>query len=196
MKSQSYPLTEAEAVKYFDKVLAYADAKFAEKFNKLAAKGDFFSLAPTRLDKATVVQFDSPVMPKAPQVPSGDGKYLVSEIKNLNADLAQLVLRRAQNLQHPTIYLHEPYLTKDEPNDELSKNLTAVENRLFFVQPLKSVSAEELQDKIHNYSVTWHSLLILVDQKNIEKSLNSLLSDAALIAVGAYKGESHLYWTI
>jgi hypothetical protein len=195
MQPHRYPLKSAQALPHFAKTLAYADSTISEKFQTMSTKGQFFSLAPEGLDDEIVLNFDGCVMPAFPKIPSNDGKYLISEITTLTFDLASVILQRAQRMKSPTLYLHEPYLKKDEPNTELSKALTAVGEHLFFMKPIRSVSAGELEDKIHNYSVTWHSLAILVDKKEPEPNLELLLSDAVLITVGAYKGESYLYWT-
>jgi len=195
VKSQSYPLKPSDALSRFIETLAYADRDFAEAFRDQSMKGSFFSLAREGLTGETLLRFDASMMPPSPKIPAGHGEYLVSEVKCLNFDMATIILQRARVLKHPTLYLHEPYLKQNEPN-ELSKALTAVGDRLFFVKGLETVSAKELEDRIHNYSVAWHSLALLVDRKELEPTLDSLLSDAVLIAVGAYDGESHLYWTI
>jgi hypothetical protein len=194
MEAQSYSLNISQVLPHFAETLAYVDSSWAEKFKNIATKGTFFSLASRGLKNEVVLEFDNSMLPPSPKIPSGDGKYLVSEIKNLKFNLASIILQHASSLKSPVLYLHEPYLKKDEPNTKLSKALTVVGDHLFFIKPLKMITPEELEDRIHNYSVTWHSLAILVDQKELETSIDSLLSHALLIAVGAYKGESHLYW--
>jgi hypothetical protein len=196
MKSRSYSLNSSNALSYFTETLAHVDREFSEAFRNEFVKGGFLSLAREGMTEEALLRFGSGLMPPSPKTPTADGKYLVSEVKTLVLDMAKIILERARELRNPTLYLHEPYLKQNEPNTELSQALTAVDGRLFFVQALESVTPEELEERIYNYSVPWHSLALLVDRKELEPDLSSLMSDAVLIAVGAYDGESHLYWKI
>lgn len=200
--TQLYPLTSDEARLHFTETLDWFGAARASMFNEeLAAKGSFATLAPENIARTTLLNFKQTILPPQPSIQSADGRYRLTPIKSLHADLAIQVELHSRKMKNPVLYIHEALEKKSEAH-EFTRSLSTIGDFTFFILHLTRMSgdeitplgADEIDDVIHLHTLSWHSLLFLMDQKDSVTSVTTLITESDVIAVGAYGGESYLLW--
>ena len=90
------------------------------------------------------------------------------------------------------VLLHEPYLTLNDPS-EIARELTKIDSALYKQLLPADVQDADLVREIGRFTVSWHALVILLEhQEPLE--IKHIIQSAKVMAVGAYKGESYVYW--
>jgi hypothetical protein len=162
-----------------------------EHFIKVMDQGDFFALAPEGATEDRLNQFRTGGL-----FPHGTayerGKYRIVEVPYHADMLVPIVQEHARNLQHPMVLLHEPYLTEEDKTPNLLE-LKKIDDALYKVLPADQARSVDLVTEIHCFTVSWHALVILTEQEEPLR-IRRIVDNAKLVAVGAYKGESYVYW--
>ena len=90
------------------------------------------------------------------------------------------------------VLLHEPYLTLNDPS-EITRELTKIDSALYKLLLPTDVQNADLVREIGRFTVSWHALVILLKHQEPHE-ITHIIQSAKLMAVGAYKGESYVYW--
>jgi hypothetical protein len=188
----SHKISGSDVVSHFLSTMDTAGDRVKEHFGALADAGDFYSLAPRDVAKDRLKQFRAGgVFPAGPSY--SVGKHLVREVPNHSEELALVVEHHAATLQNPIVLLHEPYLTPMDKS-EIAHELIRIDGAFYKIVRLRQAPAANLAQDIGRFTVSWHALIILADDANDTFELARIVQSAKLIAVGAYDGESYVYW--
>ncbi len=187
----SHRLNRNDAISHFRLTLETAGTGAQEQFLRVSDSGDFFALAPKGQTEDRLRQFQAGGL-----FPLGklykQGEYTIREVTYHADALAPLVKRHAKKLRRPIVLLHEPYLTERD-NTEIVRELTKIDSALYKVVLPDEVATADLARDIGRFTVSWHTLVILTEREE-SLQIEGIMRDAMLVAVGAYKGESYIYW--
>jgi len=191
-KVVSHQIHGGEVIAHFLSTLETGGEGAQEHFIGVADQGDFFALGPEDATQDRLKQFHTGGL-----FPHGTayerGKYRIVEVPYHADMLVPIVRKHARNLRHPMVLLHEPYLTEKDKTPTLLE-LTKIDNALYKVLPASQARSRDLVTEIHRFTVSWHALVLLIEHDEEPLRIRRIVDSAKLVAVGAYKGESYVYW--
>jgi hypothetical protein len=194
MKSQPLPFSSAQD--YVAACLKGVDGELASTFLQRAG-GKFYSIAPVNAAGSDYTDFKHGGFVKAGEHQEVDN-FIVQKLSQAPAEyLAAIVKRYVAEKNNSVAIVHEPYL---RPGDEtpLANSLQSIGSNYFKLFNVRGMSSESLTTEILNHTVSWSFLLLLLkdipDFSPGEAQYKRVASDAWFIAVGAYDGESYVYW--
>jgi hypothetical protein len=191
IKVVSHQIDRGDAIAHFMSALETGGEGAREQFITVAEQGDFFALGPEDATQDRLKRFRTGGL-----FPHGTayerGKYRVVEVPYHADRLASVIWEHARHLHHPMVLLHEPYLTENDKTPKLLE-LTKIDDALYKVLPGSDPRSIDLVTEIHRFTVSWHALVILTEHEE-PLGIRRIVDSAKLVAVGAYKGESYVYW--
>lgn len=189
----SHKISGSDVISYFLSTMETGGDQVAERFRALAGIGDFYSLAPPGVAEERLTQFRTGgLFPAEPSYTIGS--HQVREVPNHSAELARVVEQRVATLQNPVVLLHEPYLTPSNEKSRIARELIGIAGAFYKVIRLRPSASVNLAQEIGRFTVSWHALIILADDASVPLELSQAMRSADLVAVGAYDGESYVYW--
>lgn len=190
-KVVSHQLHGREVIAHFLSTLETGGGGAQEHFAKVTDRGQFFALAPEDATEDRLKQFGTGGL-FPPGTAYHQGKYRLVQVSKHGDMLVPIIWEHAGKLAHPMVLLHEPYLTEKDKTPKLLE-LTKIDGGLYKVLPTDQARNVDLVTEIHRFTVSWHALVILTEHEE-PLGIQRILDTAKLVAVGAYKGESYVYW--
>ncbi len=201
MNVKPYPLEYEDAITHFLEVADADGQGLSSVMQAYLEGGRFFALAPSGVPHSRLKKFRSGCLlpPDAertflPRFEDVTGRRLVAvPVGDLADEMAKIICRSSKQYPTVTTFIREPYLRPSDRSERLSE-LVPVGRALYKPIALKECSPADLTNDIRNFQVSWSFLLILSAVDIHEGDLDAILANAILISVGAYDGESYLYW--
>jgi hypothetical protein len=191
-RAVSHPIPfGAQVISHFTSTLETANRSLADHFVGCAKFGTFWSIAPVDTPQDRLTQFRRGNLLPAGNRYSLPG-FLITEVENCAFEFASLIKRKSVQIKMPRLFLHEPYLTTSD-NSTIAKELTELNFGLFKIAKIKSVPIKSIKENIAKFTVSWHALFMVASRMDYQ-SAQQLISSSEIIGVGAYDGESYLYW--
>lgn len=186
----SKSLPPKPAIQYFLQVLKCGGVADTDLSDRHLSQGTFYAIAPNDTDDHRLVEFElGGILPAEPKVP--DGSYLIQRVPNTVPIAASIASKELSSMSDPVLWIHEPLLTEQEviakhlPYQRIGKELY-----LLFDKGAET----QAMDLIQRSLLSWHFLGVITDRLGQVHSVEQLIQCARLILVGAYDGESFLYW--
>jgi hypothetical protein len=183
-------LPQEPAIQYLLQVLKNGGVTDTNAVDTQLGQGVCHAIAPNSVDGQRLVEFElGGILPTEPKVPSGE--YLIQAVPNTASIAASIVSKELLDMNDPVLWIHEPLLIEKEviakhlPYQRISKELY-----LLFDKGAETPTKELIQRSL----LSWHFLAIVTDRLKQVESVEYLIQCAKLILVGAYDGESFLYW--
>lgn len=120
----SHPIGGTDVVGHFLSTMKVAGSGIGEQFVKVVADGDFFALVPENQTELRLKQL------RTGGLLSSGTVYLrhahrITEVSRLSEGIAAVVYDNV-DIQHAMAFLHEPYLTAEDPS-KIARELTNIE---------------------------------------------------------------------
>jgi hypothetical protein len=178
------------AIQYFLQTLKCGGVADTDLADRLLSQGACYAIAPNNIDDQRLVGFElGGILPAEPKV--FHGSYLIQPTPNTARIAASIASKELSSMSTPMLWIHEPLLTEKEV---VAKNLPyqriGKELYLLFDKRAETQTMELIQQSL----LSWHFLAVVTDGSVQIKSVEQLVLYARLILVGAYDGESFLYW--
>lgn len=152
---------------------------------------NIFALAPDGIDSGQLLDFiHGGILKSMPKI--SDGRTLIQHIPSTIDIAAEIVCKQLTLSRQPTLWLHEVLLTEDElgvrdlPHVSVDKAIYLVFSGSFDVS--------RVAELIRYSQQSWHFLAIVVDGTDTPNSVSELIRAAKFFLIGAYDGESFLYF--
>jgi hypothetical protein len=188
---EAYSLAGEDIVHYFLSVLMQSEKEVPSELEAMLSMGRFFVLAPQGMDEIRLKQLRmGGVVPSGPRVRIGE--HILTKTGNLADALANTILKKYLG-RDCVVFIREPYLKLSDKSD-IVKELSPVDSELFKIMKMDDLNESVLGEAIRRFTVVWSFLLMVSKPSPKEDHIADLISAASLIAVGAYDGESYLFW--
>lgn len=192
MKIVSHQLASADVAGYFLATLELGGDLATDHFRTVMDSGDFFALAPEGESIGRLRQFSTGGLLEFGERRES-GSFVLRNVPNLADAMAATILDYAEKIDNPIVLLHEPYLQINDAS-EITRELSVIGSALYKAIALDTSPDIDLAQQIRRFSVSWHALFILSASQN-RIDLKEIIENAVLIGVGAYDGESYIYWS-
>ena len=181
-------------IQYFLQVLKTGGVLDSNLVDRHLSQGTFYAIAPDGTDDQRLAKFEvGGILLPEPKIHSG--AYVVQAVPTTLPIATSITSKEMAGSDDPVLWIHEPLLTEDEvvakrlPYQKVGKDLYLVFDRGAGVE----VRIKEL---IQRSLLSWHFLAFLTNGLHQVQSVENLVQCAKLIVVGAYDGESFLYWRL
>lgn len=188
-KISSMILPHEPAANYFSQVLAVGGIGNPALVEPRLRDGTFYAIVPERVEVKRAEQFSvGGLLPSRPAVSMG--RYQVQPVSTAVAAAASIARGVISKTEDPALWIHEAQLNESEvrarnvPFRTLGSQLYLVEN------PLHA----DVEEMFRYSNLSWHFLAFVTNSSTGITSIDQLMQRASLILVGAYDGESFLYW--
>lgn len=180
----------AETVDYFLQVLRAGGAVDIDP--ALFAGGGFGAVAPTNLSAHRVKQFSTGGLLDA-GARERVGRARVQAVPTSVASASALVANRMPQFNDPIVWVHEPLLQQSEISAAPTR-CQSIGGHLYLVYEDNLCSSERIAEIIAYSMLSWHFLAFVTDGIHAVRSASDLAAHAQMMLVGAYDGESVLFW--
>jgi hypothetical protein len=154
-------------------------------------QGSFFVLAPVGTDESRLRRLNTGRLLPVVEVIRRGG-YILERVASTAGFLAQIIYDEFHNGKF-SVFIREPYL-KPGDRSEILNELSFVGDSKYKIIDVRLTDEVSLTEAIKLFTVSWSFLLIVAAHSGRCKNASELVSEAILIAVNAYDGESYLYW--
>jgi hypothetical protein len=186
-----YPIAGEDIVQHFVGTFEADGQHVPRQLFNVVRQGSFFALAPTGTHERRLRRLNSGRLLPVTEV-IRQGGYLLERVGSSAGFLAQIICDEFRDSKF-TIFIREPYL-RPGSRSEILNELSFVGDRLYKIINAGLTDETSLAEAIKRFTVSWSFLLIVVAYSDRWKSVSELVSEAILIVVNAYDGESYLYW--
>lgn len=183
---------EAEPVEYFLGVLATAGAGDESFCRGELRHGDFSALVPRGTPEQRVLDFAQGGLLLA-SPPQKVGAAMVQEVPAPVSTISSLLAAKSRSLTAPVLWLHEPILHEHEVK---SRNLPCqkIDGQLYLAYEEGIQMDDKISELIRSSMLSWHFLAFVTDRVHHVRTVPELVAAARMVVVGAYDGESILFW--
>lgn len=177
---------------YFNNCLAAVDQALCDEFSSVTG-GDFFAIVPQNSNERDVEAFQQGGVIKPSSRQKMNEWVLEEKDREPISLLVSSIVRHQVSGGARYAYIHEPYLGADDESP-LVEGLVKVGKRYYKIIDVAEKSAQ-LAQEILNYTVSW-GFTLLMHPSAVCLKPEDLVRESKFIAIGAYDGESYIYWEI
>jgi hypothetical protein len=190
-ESISLPLDPA--LEYFRGVLEMAGLTGQTAIADRLRLGRFYAIAPAGTGLTKLLKFkEAGLLPDLPIYQSET--HVIQAVDTTLAQAARIVNETIERHADSVLWIHEPMLTQIELMDR-SRPARRLGEQLYLVYPTGCPHPRSTEDLLRYSLLSWHFLGFLVPTRHSAQSTEDLVRSAKLMIVGAYDGESFVYWS-
>jgi len=186
-----HELPGAHAIAYFASIFEANGKPAPANLADVLRGGKIFALAPEDICDARLLQFTTGGLAPIPEE-KRSSEYVFQKIGNWAEYLAKEVCSHLRAKRF-SIFIREPYLQVGGKSKIISE-LSFVADGLYKIIGTDIIEQGALTAEIRKFTVPWSFLLIVAPRSSGYNDIDEMVAVADLIAVGAYDGESYLYW--
>ncbi len=166
-------------------------------------KGSFFTLLTEGSHLEHLHKFEYYILPQNEEITSADGRSTYSETPSVDNELATLIGDKLQSRDKVCIF--DDVVDTYDPNDDNGHLFEEcgyfIDNEIYFILTPTTATQKLIKNCMFASREIWHSLYVLASSPSHitgkrldEQYLDELVSNVELMMIGAYDGESYVFW--
>jgi hypothetical protein len=187
------PIPSAPALAYFFRTLQIGGGQPSRLNSILLGDGEFYAITPANVDENKLCKFEVGGLLAAPPK-QRVGDQTIQSVPNTISAASLIIAHDLIGLADSTIWVHEALMTEREIAANKNLIYRKIGEHLYIIYQGELTSPTRIE-KLLSYSLlSWHFLAFVTAGFDSAKTVDELVEHSSRILVGAYDGESFLYW--
>lgn len=129
----------------------------------------------------------------APNPTFQDQGHLVSMTPDTRLEAGRFLCQKMSAMRYPAIYAHD-FDTTSQALESLGYHAVIIDEQTYVLHTAHLDDPEVIGNMLELSNAIWHSLAVVIDEKDVITSGPSLIAKAKIIVMSVYDGESYLVW--